>query len=191
MKYGLVASKELSDYFRERSNLEEHNSKVLSKLAHKAGAGCPNGTFSPLWIIIKSSAERLSELHLQMMQKVSELVKNIAKYTDELHKRHKTVKEEETHTQDAVHAMKDSSVALQKAKDLYQTKLNETEKLRKDNGSAKDIEKAETKMKKAHDDYKALVEKHNPIKNDFERRMTATCKVIILVDVSTCVLNRC
>lgn len=180
MKYGLVASKELSEYFRERSHLEEHNSKILSKLAHKAGVGCPNGTFSPLWVIIKSSAERLSECHADTMQKLAELVKTIAKYAEELHKKHKTVKDEESSTQDAVHAMKDSSIAVQKAKDTYQTKLNETEKLKREGTSAKDLEKSETKLKKAQDEYKALVEKHNPIKAEFERRMTATCQVRIL-----------
>lgn len=176
MKFGLVASKELSEYFRERSSLEEHNSKILSKLAHKAGTGCPNGTFSPLWVVIKSSAERLSELHLQMVQKIAELVKNITKYADELHKKHKTVKEEESHTQDAVHAMKESSASLQKAKELYQARLQESERLKKDNASPKEIEKAETKLKKVQEEYRILVEKHNPVKTEFEQKMSTTCR---------------
>lgn len=176
MKFGQIASKELSDYFRERSNLEEYNSKILTKLAHKLGTGCPNGTFSPLWIVIKTSAERLSELHLQMVQKISELVKNITKYAEEMHKKHKLVKEEESQTQEAVHAMKDSSTALQKAKDIYQSKLQETEKLKKDNASAKDIEKAENKLKKVKEEYRILIEKHNPVKVEFEKRMSGTCR---------------
>jgi uncharacterized spore protein YtfJ len=102
MKYGLTATKDLAEFFRERSSLEEHNSKSLSKLANKAGSG-GGGTFSPLWIILKSATERLSELHGQKVQKIAELVKNITKYTEDLHKRHKTVKEEESSTQDAVH----------------------------------------------------------------------------------------
>lgn len=175
MKYGQVASKELSDYFKERSNLEEYNSKTLSKLAHKVGNACSSGTFSPLWIVIKSSVERLSELHLQMVQKITELVKNISKYAEELQKRHKMVKEEELHTQEVVNAMKESSAALQKAKDLYQSRLQESEKLKRDSASVKDIEKAEIKLKKVLEDYKALAEKHNPIKNEFETRMSATC----------------
>jgi DNA repair exonuclease SbcCD ATPase subunit len=112
-----------------------------------------------------------------MMQKTTELVKNILKYADELHKKHKTVKEEESSTQDAVHQMKESTVAVQKAKDLYNSRLAELEKLRRDNASAKDIEKAEAKLKKHQDEYKNLAEKHNPIKQEFEQRMAATCKV--------------
>uniref|UniRef100_A0A336LYW5 CSON011071 protein n=1 Tax=Culicoides sonorensis TaxID=179676 RepID=A0A336LYW5_CULSO len=176
MKHGLLASKELGEYFRERSNLEEHNSKVLLKLANKAGTGSPNGTFSPLWVAIKSTAESLSVAHAETMAKLSELVKTVVKYAEELHKKHKTVKEEESGTQDAVHAMKDSSIAVQKAKDVYHTRLAETEKLKKEGCSAKELEKAEAKLKKTQDEYKALVEKHNPIKAEFERRMTATCK---------------
>lgn len=177
MKYGVTASKELMEYFKERSSLDEHNSKVLLKLAHKVGSSGASGTFSPLLVILKTSAERLSELHTQMVQKTAELVKNILKYADELHKKHKTVKEEESSTQDAVQQMKESTTAVQKAKDLYQTRLQEVEKLKKDNASSKDIEKAEAKLKKHQDEYKNLAEKHNPIKQEFERRMSVTCKV--------------
>lgn len=73
--------------------------------------------------------------------------------------------------------MQTSTVAVQKAKDVYTARMQELEKIRKDNGSAKDLEKAESKVKKCHEDYKALVEKHNPVKTEFERRMGVTCKV--------------
>lgn len=179
MKYGLVASKELSEFFREKSNIEESHSKLMTKLANRAGSGCVNGTFAPVWVVLKSSAEKLSSLHLQMVQRISELVKDVAKYADELHKKHKVVKEEEAGTLEAVQAMQASTVAVQKAKDLFTNKMQELEKVRKDNGSAKDVEKAETKLRKQQDDYKALLDKHNPVKTEFERRMTITCKVLI------------
>lgn len=177
MKYGLVASKELSDFFREKSNIEEQNSKLMTKLANKAGSGCAHGTFAPVWVVLKASAERLATLHLQMVQKLSELVKDVAKYADELHKKQKTVKEEESGTLEAVQAMQTTTAAVQKSKDLYLSRLNELEKLKKDGGSAKDTEKSETKLRKQHDEYKALLDKHIPVKTEFERRMGATCKV--------------
>lgn len=177
MKYGLVASKELSEFFRERSNIEENYSKLLTKLANKASSGCVHGTFAPIWIILKSSAERLSLIHSQMVQKIIDLVKEISKYSDELHKKHKNVKDDESGTLEAVQAMQVSTVALQKSKDAYTNKMNELEKLRKDSTSQKDVEKAELKLKKQQDDYKVLVEKHNPVKIEFEKRMTLTCKV--------------
>ena len=177
MKFGLVASKELSEFLREKSNIEEHNSKLMTKLANKAGSGTLNGTFAPIWSILRSSAERLSTLHLQMVQKLTELVKDVSKYADELHKKHKMVKEEESTTLEAVQLMQTSTAAVQKSKDLFTNKLQELEKLRKDNGSPKDIEKTETKLRKLQDDYKALMDKHTPIKTEFELKMTATCKV--------------
>ncbi|XP_022213329.2 F-BAR domain only protein 2 isoform X3 [Drosophila obscura] len=176
MKFGLVASKELSEFLREKSNIEEQNSKMMSKLAHKASTGTLNSTFAPVWTILRTSAEKLSTLHLQMVQKLTELVKDVAKYADELHKKHKTVKEEESQTLECVQAIQTSTVAVQKLRDLYASKVLELEKLRKDNGSHKDAEKLESKLKKLHEDYKALLDKHNPIKNEFERRMTQTCK---------------
>ncbi|XP_034660081.1 F-BAR domain only protein 2 isoform X3 [Drosophila subobscura] len=176
MKFGLVASKELSEFLREKSNIEEQNSKMMSKLAHKASTGTLNSTFAPVWTILRTSAEKLSTLHMQMVQKLTELVKDVAKYADELHKKHKTVKEEESQTLECVQAIQTSTVAVQKLRDLYASKVLELEKLRKDNGSHKDAEKLESKLKKLHEDYKALLDKHNPIKNEFERRMTQTCK---------------
>ncbi|ETN64419.1 hypothetical protein AND_003818 [Anopheles darlingi] len=174
MKYGLSATKELAEYFRERSNLEEYNSKLLTKLANKAGSS-GGGTFSPLWIILKSTTERLSELHAQKVQKLTELVKNVTKYAEDLHKKHKAVKDEESGTQDAVQAMKESTNAVAKAKDIHNARLQEVEKARKDN-STKEIEKSEAKLRKHQDEYKALVEKHNIIKQEFEKRMTITCR---------------
>lgn len=189
MKHGVTASKELTEYFKERSNLDEHNSKVLLKLAHKVGSSGSSGTFAPLLIILKASAERLSELHTQMVQKTADLVKSILKYADELHKKHKSVKEEESGTQDAVQQMKESTIAVQKAKDVYQSRLQEVEKLRKENGSAKEIEKAEAKLKKHQEEYRVLAEKHNPIKQEFERRMSVTCKVSDIIRVSKWLLH--
>ncbi|XP_072944147.1 F-BAR domain only protein 2 [Epargyreus clarus] len=176
MKYGLIASKELSEYFRERSNIEESNSKLLAKLAKQANSNCSQGTFAPFWGVLKCSAEKLSNLHQHMFQKVSELVKDVARYAEELHKKHKAVKDSESNTLEVVLLIQNTKQALQKAKDVYTTKSAELEKLRKDNASTKDIEKAEVKIKKLHEDYRQLAEKYNLVKQDFEKKMTQTCK---------------
>lgn len=176
MKYGLIASKELSEYFRERSNIEETNSKLLSKLAKQANSNCAQGTFAPFWGVLKCSAEKLSNLHQHMFQKVSELVKDVARYADELHKKHKAVKDSESNTLEVVLLIQSTKQALQKAKDVYTTKAAELEKLKKDNASAKDTEKAEVKLKKLHEEYRQLAEKYNLVKQDFEKKMTQTCK---------------
>ncbi|CAH1153512.1 unnamed protein product [Phaedon cochleariae] len=176
MKYGLVASKEFADFLRERSNVEENNSKLLSKLAKQAGSCCVHGTFAPLWQVLKTSAERLSALHMQMVQKVSDLVKEVSKYAEDLQKKHKLVKEEESGTLDAVQLMQNITLNVQKSKDTYTQRGLDLERLQKDSTSAKEIEKAEQKLKKAHEDYKSFLEKYSSIKEDFEKKMSVTCK---------------
>lgn len=44
-----------------------------------------------MWQVLRTSSEKLSNLHMQMVQKVTELVKEVSRYADELHKKHKTV----------------------------------------------------------------------------------------------------
>ncbi|RZF42397.1 hypothetical protein LSTR_LSTR004205 [Laodelphax striatellus] len=176
MKYGLVASKELTEFLRERSNIEENNSKLLGKLAKQAGGGCMQGTFAPLWQVLRSTAEKLACIHLQMVQKVADLVKDVSKYADELQKKHKSVKEDECGTLEVVQAIQSTSTTLQKAKDSCNQKRIEYEKLKRENASPRDLEKAEAKLRKAQEDYKALVEKYSIVKEEFEKKMSLACK---------------
>lgn len=174
MKNGQLSSKELSEYIQERSSIEEMNWKAFSKLSKLNCCGL--GTFAPLWAFLRSSAERLSNLHLDMYQKLLELAKEVTKYTDELHKKHRTVKEEESRTLEIVRTMHTTKQTLQKAKDTYQQKSLELEKLKNENSSPKDIEKAEVKFKKSQEDYKGLVAKYSATKVEFEEKMTQACK---------------
>lgn len=87
------------------------------------------------------------------------------------------VKEEEGGTLEVVEAIKSTSLTLQKAKDSYTQKGMELDKLKKENASPKDLEKAEAKLKKAQEDYKLIVEKYSAVKEDFEKKMSLACKV--------------
>lgn len=92
MKHGVVASKELAEFLRERSAIEENNYKLLSKVAKQASnSNSTQGTFTPVWTALRGAAEKLATLHLQMAQKVAEIIKDVSKYADELHKKHKAV----------------------------------------------------------------------------------------------------
>ncbi|CAH1103640.1 unnamed protein product [Psylliodes chrysocephalus] len=184
MKFGLAASKEFAEFLREKSNIEENNSKLLSKLAKQAGSCCVHGTFAPLWQVLKTSAEKLSALHMQMVQKVTDLVKEVSKYADELHKKHKLVKDEESGTLEAVQAMQAVTLNVQKSRDTYTQRALELEKLRKESNSAKEIEKAEIKLKKAQEDYKSFVDKYSSVKDDFEKKMSVTCKNFQEIEVN-------
>lgn len=87
------------------------------------------------------------------------------------------VKDEESGTLEAVQAIQSITLMVQKAKDSCTQKSLEVEKLKKEGATAKDIEKAETKLKKAYEEYKTFVEKYSVVKDDFEQKMTVTNKV--------------
>lgn len=164
-------------YIFSRSSLEEGQSKSLSKLAKSASNASLQGSFAPIWQILKSSTEKLSNVHGQLVQRIQELVKDVGKYSEDLQKKHKLVKEEETCTIETVQLIQNTSTSLQKAKESYLQRASELEKLQKENASQKDIEKAESKTKKAYEDYKSWVEKYSVCRDEFERKMTLACKV--------------
>lgn len=86
------------------------------------------------------------------------------------------MKEDESGTLEAVQTMQNTTLMVQKAKDVYTQRAQELEKLRRENASPKDVEKLEAKVKKAQEDYRGFVEKYGTVKNDFETKMSVTCK---------------
>ncbi len=114
--------------FLFRSSLEETYSKQLGKLAKQCGAstsiaaaasatsntnnGAPNigplCTFTPLWQLLKTSCEKVAQLQLQMAQKLNDMVKDVGKYSEELARKHKVVKESESNTVEAIQVIYNS-----------------------------------------------------------------------------------
>lgn len=72
--------------------------------------------------------------------------------------------------------MQSITIMVQKTKDLYTQRGVEVDKLKKENSSPKEIEKAEVKLKKSQEDYRTFVEKYGSIKGDFEKKMSVTCR---------------
>lgn len=72
--------------------------------------------------------------------------------------------------------MQTITLNVHKARDIYMQRGQELERLRKESTSAKEIEKAEQKLKKAQEDYKNFVDKYHTVKEDFEKKMSVTCK---------------
>lgn len=184
MKYGYGASKELADFFRERSVIEETHSKLLAKLAKHASNCCTEGTFAPFWQLLKASSEKLSTLHAQMVQRFQDLVKEVTKYCEEQHKRHKQVKEKESSTLEVVQYIQQTTLSLHKAKEIYNSRCLEFEKLKRENASLKEVEKAETKCKKACEEYRNYIEKYGTIRDDFQYKMTESCQHFQLLEES-------
>ena len=60
------------------------------------------GTFGPLLLAFKGATEKFAAIHNHWMIKLNDLVKEVAKYTEELQRKHKKVKEDEAGTLEAV-----------------------------------------------------------------------------------------
>lgn len=184
MKQGQTAGKELAEFFKERWSIDEAYSKSLVKLSNKAGTNTEKGTCAPLFAVLKSSSEKLSNVHTVTVQRVQDLTKDVTKYNDELHKKHKGVKDEESPTEEIVKSIQATEGLAHKAKETYNQRCQDLEKVKRDGASPKEIEKAEAKLRKAHDEYKTLVEKYNTIRDEFERKLTISCQKFQTVEES-------
>ncbi|XP_055369569.1 F-BAR domain only protein 2 isoform X12 [Betta splendens] len=176
MKHGQISSKELTDFIRERSTIEEAYARSMTKLAKSAGNFSQLGTFAPVWDVFKTSTEKLASCHMELVRKLQELIKEVQKYVDEQAKAHKKTKEEVASTLEAVQNIQTISQALQKSKEIYNAKTVEQERLRKEGATQRDVDKAGVKAKKATETYKSYVEKYATAKSEFEQKMTETAQ---------------
>jgi len=176
MKSGLTATKDLTDIVRETAIMQEYNSKAYTKISKQIGSSVQIGTFGPMLLALKSASEKLSAIHLGTLAKVSDLVKELVKYSDELHKKHKMLKDDESPTSDVVKSLQETTVNLHKSKEFYKAKTAELEKLKRENPTPKELEKAEAKFRKAQEEYRNLCEKYSNIREDFEKKMISSCK---------------
>ncbi|KAI4816613.1 hypothetical protein KUCAC02_008930 [Chaenocephalus aceratus] len=177
MKHGQISSKELTDFIRERSTIEEAYARSMTKLAKSAGNFSQLGTFAPVWDVVKTSTEKLASCHMELVRKLQELIKEVQKYVEEQAKAHKKTKEEVASTLEAVQNIQTTSQALQKSKEIYNAKTVEQERLRKEGATQRDVDKAGVKAKKATETYKSYVEKYAAAKSEFEQKMAETAQV--------------
>ncbi|XP_061657006.1 F-BAR domain only protein 2 isoform X3 [Syngnathoides biaculeatus] len=176
MKHGQISSKELTDFIRERSVIEEAYARSMTKLVKTAGNFSQLGTFAPLWEVFKGSTEKLAICHMELVRKLQELIKEVHKYVEEQAKAHKKTKEEVASTLEAVQNIQSTGQALQKSKENYNAKTVEQERLRKEGATQRDVDKAGIKAKKATETYKSYVEKYAYAKSDFELKMEETAQ---------------
>uniref|UniRef100_A0A3Q0R3D9 F-BAR domain only protein 2 n=1 Tax=Amphilophus citrinellus TaxID=61819 RepID=A0A3Q0R3D9_AMPCI len=176
MKHGQISTKELTDFIRERSTIEEAYARSMTKLAKTAGNFSQLGTFAPMWDVFKSSTEKLASCHMELVRKLQELIKEVQKYVEEQSKAHKKTKEEVASTLEAVQNIQSISQALQKSKENYNAKIVEQERLRKEGATQRDVDKAGVKAKKATETYKSYVEKYATAKSEFEQKMAETAQ---------------
>ncbi|KAK2495221.1 hypothetical protein MC885_021610 [Smutsia gigantea] len=171
VKQGPISTKELADFIRERATIEESYSKAMAKLSKLASNGTPVGTFAPLWEVFRVSSDKLALCHLELTRKLQELIKDVLRYSEEQLKMHKKCKEEAVGTVDAVQVLAGVSQLLPKSRENYLSRCMDQERLRKESASQKELDKAETKTKKAAESLRRLVEKYNSARADFEQKM--------------------
>ncbi|KAM9368000.1 F-BAR domain only protein 2 [Phaethornis superciliosus] len=176
MKHGHLSTKDLADFIRERATIEEAYSRSMTKLAKSASNYTQLGTFAPVWDVFKTSTEKLASCHLDLVRRLQELIKEVHKYGDEQIKSYKKTKEDVSGTLEAVQNIQSITQALQKAKENYNAKCVEQERLKKEGATQREVDKATVKSKKATDTYKLYVEKYAAFKSDFEQKMTETAQ---------------
>ncbi|XP_047554021.1 F-BAR domain only protein 1 isoform X4 [Lutra lutra] len=171
VKQGPISTKELADFIRERATIEETYSKAMAKLSKLASNGTPMGTFAPLWEVFRVSSDKLALCHLELTRKLQDLIKDVLRYGEEQLKLHKKCKEEAVGTLDAVQVLAGVSQLLPKSRENYLNRCMDQERLRRENTSQKEMDKAETKTKKAAQSLRRSVEKYNSARADFEQKM--------------------
>ncbi|XP_032723520.1 F-BAR domain only protein 1 isoform X3 [Lontra canadensis] len=171
VKQGPISTKELADFIRERATIEETYSKAMAKLSKLASNGTPMGTFAPLWEVFRVSSDKLALCHLELTRKLQDLIKDVLRYGEEQLKLHKKCKEEAVGTLDAVQVLTGVSQLLPKSRENYLNRCMDQERLRRENTSQKEMDKAETKTKKAAQSLRRSVEKYNSARADFEQKM--------------------
>ncbi len=128
LKHSLTSVKDLETFLRECVNCEDTYGKVLNKLVSQTNKFSTNGTFNPIWSLIKELNEKYASAHVQQVQHLQELIKEIQRYNDELSKKIKKIRENETQTQNVVQSFQEITQTLNKTKDQYHNLCIEFEK---------------------------------------------------------------
>uniref|UniRef100_G1R1M1 FCH and mu domain containing endocytic adaptor 1 n=1 Tax=Nomascus leucogenys TaxID=61853 RepID=G1R1M1_NOMLE len=159
VKQGPISTKELADFIRERGH------------AHHTVVTPTSWTFAPLWEVFRVSSDKLALCHLELTRKLQDLIKDVLRYGEEQLKTHKKCKEEVVGTLDAVQVLSGVSQLLPKSRENYLNRCMDQERLRRESTSQKEMDKAETKTKKAAESLRRSVEKYNSARADFEQKM--------------------
>uniref|UniRef100_A0A2K6CAB2 FCH and mu domain containing endocytic adaptor 1 n=1 Tax=Macaca nemestrina TaxID=9545 RepID=A0A2K6CAB2_MACNE len=150
VKQGPISTKELADFIRERATIEETYSKAMAKLSKLASNGTPMGFRSP---------SQACACHLNFTVYPRSPLLSLQ------------CKEEVVGTLDAVQVLSGVSQLLPKSRENYLNRCMDQERLRRESTSQKEMDKAETKTKKAAESLRRSVEKYNTARADFEQKM--------------------
>ena len=128
LKHSLTSVKDLETFLRETANCEDTYVKVLNKLVSQINRFSVHGSFNPLWLPLKELNEKYAGKHVEQLQHLHELIKEIQRYNDELSKKIKRIRENELQTQNVVQTFQEISQTLNKTKEQYHNLCIEFEK---------------------------------------------------------------
>ncbi|OWK12288.1 hypothetical protein Celaphus_00002983, partial [Cervus elaphus hippelaphus] len=95
----------------------------------------------------------------------------LAQVHEEFKQNVENCKEEAVGTLDAIQVLTGVSQLLPKSRENYLNRCMDQERLRRESTSQKEMDKAETKTRKAAESLRRLVEKYNSARSDFEQKM--------------------
>lgn len=171
LKHGEQSCKDIEDFVKQCSSLEDQYVKSVTRLVRSIGSYSTSGSFSPVWQAVKQSFEKLSLSHSELSKKWKELATDIHKYLDSLSKKYKTMKDGLTATHETVQSMQSITSLLTKSKENYHSKFNDYKKVLSDKTTAKKLERSETEFKKSSDEYKLNVNKYNTTLDEYKKKM--------------------
>ena len=172
LKHGEQSCRDLEDFVKQLTVMEEQYVKSLARIIKTVGSYSTSSSFSPIWQAIKTSLEKLSSAHSDLIKRWHELNKDIHKYLESLGKKHKTLKDSQSATLEAVQSMQAITNSLAKSKESYSAKFNDYKKVLSEKTNAKKIERSESEFKKATEEYKTNVTKYNSSVDEYKRKMT-------------------
>ncbi|VDM28280.1 unnamed protein product, partial [Toxocara canis] len=129
---------ELAQFLKDRANFEEESGKYFAKSISKTSSlSSSGGAFASSWQLTKGTLELLAEIQSTFFAALQQLFKDVMKYHEDLVRSRKRVKEQDV--VDAVNLMQTTTTCLQKSKETYSQRCAELERLKKENGTSKEI----------------------------------------------------
>ncbi|CCD64350.1 FCH domain only protein 2 [Caenorhabditis elegans] len=167
---------EVAQFVKERLSVEDEYVKAINRSVNKVSHYIQNGSsIDAMWLLTKGTMELMAEIHVMLVKNLQDLSREVLKYKEDVNRTRKELKQPQV--AEAVNLMQTTTTCLQKAKETYQHRCQELEKVKKEtNVNVKEISKVELKVARAREEYKSYVDKYELVREDFETKMSDSCK---------------
>ena len=175
--------RELEIFVREVANCEDQYVKQLNKVTAQFSKFSTDTILSPVWQnVIKDFNEHTAWSHLQFMNQLYDLLKDIQTYYNYLRKKKRKIRENEIKTVNCIDSFRFAKQQLAKARDQYHQLSAEKSAAAIDaaanaNPSIFSMlrQNSERRLHTAMDEYKQAIERYNQARVEFEQRYVDSC----------------